>query len=853
VKKKTQKIYMRRAILLCVGLVVGAWWWVPNGASWVHKLLEHNMIVQSMFGTSLAAALVAAVHYMATLGMAWSLGSLSTTFRVPAPAPPPAGPVPGSLHDMVWRFMASAPAMQMPVATASFVPERLLSAAQRFAALAPGLVRKAEGSDRSDCSDRSTAAAAPVVTFSVEPAMLPITVQFMGATIVMTKDPKSNDITLRTAGRGRHALMQSFLQGIVTKAHLEDVARGAKDTEPVSPTLFRAVITPDLPEGRWAEARSLRGRAASTLHLPKGVLEGLIADAVQFFSSAAEYKQTQKPYRRGVCVDGPPGVGKSCLAVCVATEVGKLCGASVPVCVLPMGHPLLTDMNLDALLNQAPVPGFVVLEDVDAALDGVAEARAGEARAGEGVGSAVGPPWDALASALARTGTQGRARVNNVTLAGLLNALDGVGAHEGHIVFMTTNHKHKLDGALLRKGRCDVQTHLPLADRHQVRSMFKAAFPEASEEDVAKFVASVREDRFSPASLSEFLMRVRGDLAAALDARQLPLQDKAGLLPGDAGSMLLRRIARSSDSMFDMLWGWGCEELFPWALAEPRQRVLTAQFSGLVLFEMDPVSCPVIVSQMRELLTRNMAEDLFLAVFSWHEDALALAVEFVRTVWTWCEAGPGRLFCKGRLVRHLAMNCDCPRRAIACAGDWLLTYARTDAHRKPVWSRKFALYFFGRPPADPDAASVEAQLGAAGLRSGLDVFSMMLGCKLPEEVMKHGDNSMGLKRLLVGHAGIYTDFGQACNRRQVADCFLDSFENQGVTQSVAMDAARLVTGPGGRSGFSLPVLARLIGCSSTLKECLARMLQDQKDNDFPDLFRASVQTMAAAPAELACD
>lgn len=45
---------------------------------------------------------------------------------------------------------------------------------------------------------------------------------------------------------------------------------------------------------------------------------------------------------------------------------------------------------------------------------------------------------------------------NNLTFSGLLNALDGVtSAGEGRLIFMTTNHRERLDPALLRPGRVD--------------------------------------------------------------------------------------------------------------------------------------------------------------------------------------------------------------------------------------------------------------------------------------------------------------------------------------------------------------------------------------------------------------
>jgi len=64
-----------------------------------------------------------------------------------------------------------------------------------------------------------------------------------------------------------------------------------------------------------------------------------------------------------------------------------------------------------------------------------------------------------------------------VTFSGLLNALDGVAATEERIVFMTTNHLDRLDPALIRPGRVDMQVHVGLATPNQIRRMFLRFYP----------------------------------------------------------------------------------------------------------------------------------------------------------------------------------------------------------------------------------------------------------------------------------------------------------------------------------------------------------------------------------------
>ena len=64
-------------------------------------------------------------------------------------------------------------------------------------------------------------------------------------------------------------------------------------------------------------------------------------------------------------------------------------------------------------------------------------------------------------------------RSGRVSLSGLLNALDGVGAQEGRILFATTNRFEALDPALRRPGRIDYYIEFKLASQYQVGELFK--------------------------------------------------------------------------------------------------------------------------------------------------------------------------------------------------------------------------------------------------------------------------------------------------------------------------------------------------------------------------------------------
>jgi len=66
-----------------------------------------------------------------------------------------------------------------------------------------------------------------------------------------------------------------------------------------------------------------------------------------------------------------------------------------------------------------------------------------------------------------------RDRSGRVSLSGLLNALDGVGAQEGRLLFATTNRFEALDAALRRPGRMDYLIKFTLASQYQAGELFK--------------------------------------------------------------------------------------------------------------------------------------------------------------------------------------------------------------------------------------------------------------------------------------------------------------------------------------------------------------------------------------------
>lgn len=117
----------------------------------------------------------------------------------------------------------------------------------------------------------------------------------------------------------------------------------------------------------------------------------------------------------------------------------------------------LDDTTLQELISFLPERCIALMEDIDAAFRHDINREP----------SPTDSPHSVFHGATAGDRSRG------VTLSGLLNAIDGVAAHEGRLLFATTNHYESLDPALRRPGRMDRHIEFKLASRYQIAEMFR--------------------------------------------------------------------------------------------------------------------------------------------------------------------------------------------------------------------------------------------------------------------------------------------------------------------------------------------------------------------------------------------
>jgi chaperone BCS1 len=114
---------------------------------------------------------------------------------------------------------------------------------------------------------------------------------------------------------------------------------------------------------------------------------------------------------------------------------------------------------------------------------------------------------------------------SKITLSTLLNALDGLTAAHGRILFLTTNHITKLPESLIRPGRIDRQVIFDYASSYQIESIVKTFFPEQPLEDVQKFVGQIKEKTVTMAEVQSHFQIFREFDRALENIGQLQRKD----------------------------------------------------------------------------------------------------------------------------------------------------------------------------------------------------------------------------------------------------------------------------------------------------------------------------------------
>ncbi len=251
----------------------------------------------------------------------------------------------------------------------------------------------------------------------------------------------------------------------------------------------------------WRCATKRPSRPIESVLLTRGQ-RAILHDVDEFLNPRTRlwYAERGIPWRRGYLLHGKAGTGKTSLSFSVAGVFG------LDIYCLSLQDSSLTEEDLNNLFSNLPRRCVVLLEDIDCA--GVRMQKNVRSEELEALKDTDSSP---------------------ISLAALLQVIDGAAASEGRVLFMTTNFLEKLDQALIRPGRVDMKIEFTLATKMQVREIYSLMYSTdrlgtfkdgCSKESIpkmaAEFADTVPEATVSPAELLGFLLQRKEELRRAL-------------------------------------------------------------------------------------------------------------------------------------------------------------------------------------------------------------------------------------------------------------------------------------------------------------------------------------------------
>lgn len=207
----------------------------------------------------------------------------------------------------------------------------------------------------------------------------------------------------------------------------------------------------------WARITSIEKRSLRTVCISNTIKQELIKNLDRFVNEPQWYKNKGLPYKVTILFTGLPGTGKSSIVKAIASHY---CRA---VCIMDLS--MMSNKSLQQALATIPEKSILLLEDIDAATK-ITESRMPKPIIDDDDDRPARSPYELDG-------------YSNLTLAGLLNALDGVIPLHDVIVFMTTNHPENLDAALTRKARVDYTYELGPMKNDEIHEYIQVMYPDA--------------------------------------------------------------------------------------------------------------------------------------------------------------------------------------------------------------------------------------------------------------------------------------------------------------------------------------------------------------------------------------
>lgn len=262
----------------------------------------------------------------------------------------------------------------------------------------------------------------------------------------------------------------------------------------------------NLSKDGWRRMTSIVKRPLHTVCIDPDTKEHLIAQIDRFTTEREWFYSKGLPHKLTVLLYGIPGSGKTSLVQAIATHYRR------NVMVLDLS--MMSNSGLMFAIASLPKGSILLLEDVDVQTGAVNTRQASATKIQSSVElkeaseDLVAPeaPTGCTPSSAGGSGTSmsmgdeikgfglNRESDAGLTLAGVLNALQGVIALDDIMVFMSTNHPELLDPALIRSSRVDCRYEIGAMSSDLIHEYIRNMYPETPVNPTTEFVATVGSD-----------------------------------------------------------------------------------------------------------------------------------------------------------------------------------------------------------------------------------------------------------------------------------------------------------------------------------------------------------------------
>lgn len=219
--------------------------------------------------------------------------------------------------------------------------------------------------------------------------------------------------------------------------------------------------------GEWLPLQDISVKSLSKIVLDPAVKNNLVSDIDSFMSSFDWYYERGIRHKRGYLFYGPPGNGKTSLAMAIAEHLNR------DVYVMNL-NAFDSDGNLIRAFSSLGKNIVLLIEDID---------RSFSKR--ENVDS-------------------------KVSFSTVLNQFDGALCRDGIISVITTNHIEKLDEALIRDGRMDFKLEIPNPSNELVKEYIENFYS-------IKISTEIESNGMSMSSVQEYCIRRKDNPLAAIN------------------------------------------------------------------------------------------------------------------------------------------------------------------------------------------------------------------------------------------------------------------------------------------------------------------------------------------------